>query len=408
MDNIQQENNYKLYMHTNLINNKKYIGVTRKKPEERWGRNGSHYKSSKHFWNAIQKYGWNNFKHEILFDNMSKDKCYALEQEYIKKYNSNNQNYGYNIASGGIGGNGLYGKLNSMYGVSPKERMDSDTYQKWKENIKKNASKSASRKIICLTTGEIFNSITQASLTYDIQDSDIGSCCRNKLFSAGRHPETKEEMVWQYYDEYELGIVKPEKSKTRFYCLTTNEIFYSAIEASNKYGIPACDIVLCSQGKNAYAGKYNGKVMQWMYYDEFLEYGSEHIEIIDKRIICLNNGLVYDSMADAERKTGICHSNIGQCCMGKTSYAGVIDGEKMVWQYYKNYIEGNLLLYTNKKNRSVICVEDGKIFPSCVDATKYYGVKRDTYISRCCSKDMKHVKDRNGNILHFQYFNGMN
>ena len=48
-------------------------GLLKKKPEERWGKNGNSYKPKKgcrsHFWNAIQKDGWDNFKHEILKDN---------------------------------------------------------------------------------------------------------------------------------------------------------------------------------------------------------------------------------------------------------------------------------------------------------------------------------------------------
>ena len=49
-----------IYMHRNLINNKVYIGQTIQKPEYRWNK-GKGYKDSSLFYNAIQKYGWNNF-----------------------------------------------------------------------------------------------------------------------------------------------------------------------------------------------------------------------------------------------------------------------------------------------------------------------------------------------------------
>ena len=52
---------YCIYMHRNKINNKKYIGQTKQEPpSKRWGKDGIGYKDSSHFYNAIQKYGWNN------------------------------------------------------------------------------------------------------------------------------------------------------------------------------------------------------------------------------------------------------------------------------------------------------------------------------------------------------------
>ena len=52
-------------------NNKKYIGITCQEPEKRWI-NGKGYKTNDYFFRAIQKYNWNNIKHEILFNNLTK------------------------------------------------------------------------------------------------------------------------------------------------------------------------------------------------------------------------------------------------------------------------------------------------------------------------------------------------
>ena len=46
---------YTVYMHKNKINGKIYIGITSRKPEARWGTNGINYKTSPHFYAAIQK-----------------------------------------------------------------------------------------------------------------------------------------------------------------------------------------------------------------------------------------------------------------------------------------------------------------------------------------------------------------
>lgn len=54
-----------VYMHVNKINSKVYVGITSKKPEERWQK-GQGYNSQKYFYRAIQKYGWDSFEHIIL------------------------------------------------------------------------------------------------------------------------------------------------------------------------------------------------------------------------------------------------------------------------------------------------------------------------------------------------------
>lgn len=94
--------NHKVYKHT-APNGKVYIGITSKDVNERW-RNGKGYFRNTLFWRAIKKYGWENIKHEILIDGISKDEACRIEQELIAKYQSNNPAYGYNLTSGGESG----------------------------------------------------------------------------------------------------------------------------------------------------------------------------------------------------------------------------------------------------------------------------------------------------------------
>lgn len=92
-------NNYSVYKHTSP-SNKIYIGITCRKPETRWG-GGKNYHHNSYFTNAINLYGWDNFKHEILFSNLSKEEAISKEKELIKFYQSNIKKFGYNILKGG-------------------------------------------------------------------------------------------------------------------------------------------------------------------------------------------------------------------------------------------------------------------------------------------------------------------
>lgn len=91
---------YCVYKHT-CPNGKVYIGITSKNPLNRW-RNGHGYHNNPHFWNAIVKYGWDNIKHEILFDGLTEKEACEKETELIAQYKSNEKDYGYNRDSGGV------------------------------------------------------------------------------------------------------------------------------------------------------------------------------------------------------------------------------------------------------------------------------------------------------------------
>ena len=69
------------------------------KPEYRWS-NGKGYTSG-YFRNAIEKHGWDAFRHDILYTHLTKAEACKLEQEMIAKYKTNNPEFGYNCSIGG-------------------------------------------------------------------------------------------------------------------------------------------------------------------------------------------------------------------------------------------------------------------------------------------------------------------
>ena len=102
---------YVVYKHTNLINGKVYIGQSCDYLE-RWRCGGKNYFQSIKFYNAIKKYGWDNFEHEILYENLSKNDADEKEKILIKQYDS--INCGYNLKTGGSRGDLSEESLNKM------------------------------------------------------------------------------------------------------------------------------------------------------------------------------------------------------------------------------------------------------------------------------------------------------
>lgn len=94
-------------MHVNKINDKKYIGITKRDPGKRW-ENGRGYSKNVHFYRAIKKYGWDNFDHIILYEGLTKDKACQTEKDLIKKYKTTEKEYGYNNCAGGEGVSGYH------------------------------------------------------------------------------------------------------------------------------------------------------------------------------------------------------------------------------------------------------------------------------------------------------------
>lgn len=91
--------NYSVYKHT-TPSGKVYIGITSKPVEKRW-LNGRGYRRNEHFWNAIQKYGWDNIEHTVLASGLSKEEASEVEKMYISLFRSHEIKHGYNLTEGG-------------------------------------------------------------------------------------------------------------------------------------------------------------------------------------------------------------------------------------------------------------------------------------------------------------------
>ena len=106
-----EERKYTVYIHTNKINNKAYIGITSMNVEDRWQNGLGYLRKTKYgeykqpaIARAIEKYGWDNFEHIIWAENLTKEQACECEILLIMLFDTRNPKYGYNIRQGGSDG----------------------------------------------------------------------------------------------------------------------------------------------------------------------------------------------------------------------------------------------------------------------------------------------------------------
>lgn len=203
MDN----SNWKVYVHINKINGKKYVGITSKpKPEHRW-REGRGYAENSHFRAAIEKYGWENFEHVILYDHLSGDAAKEMEKKLIREWHTQDRHYGYNMTSGGDGTPDYHPSEETRRKLSKarlRENLSEETLRRRSEGLKgRKFSEEHKRKIGTANSKPIlmfskdgtcvqsFSSAHSAEETVGVLHSHISQCCNGIRQSAGGY-------IWKF------------------------------------------------------------------------------------------------------------------------------------------------------------------------------------------------------------------
>ena len=150
----------------------------------------------------------------------------------------------------------------------------------WKESIKYRKNP-RSRKVVCLNTREVFETIVEAAKRYNIDANDGGiqRCCEGKYKYRGIDPISNEKLVWVYYSDFirmsDDDIIDKLKTERNHFrkqvrCITTGKMFKDAIDAAKYYGIKCPSTIrdVCNKRKKTtYNGLDSNQRLEW----EFVE-----------------------------------------------------------------------------------------------------------------------------------------
>lgn len=215
---------YTIYSYTNTVNGKIYIGQTRSTLEHRANK-GRGYVESRHFGNAIKKYGWDAFKPDILAQVKTAEEANDLEKYYIKTMNSRDPNVGYNIDEGG---------------------KNHEPSQEWCKAISDKAKERYKDK----TKNPMYGKKHTPETLQKMRDEKTGSKnpmygkhWTEKQYEAAKHrekPTFTDE--WREHVTAHILRVVDERVKKPVHCIEDDLNFASTTEAADHYGVKVCTL----------------------------------------------------------------------------------------------------------------------------------------------------------------------
>ena len=288
-----------IYKITNDINGKVYIGQTKRGFDKRYQASGSDaervYKYHKrlkehnrnynvHLFNAMEKYGWENFSVEKEFDIAeTKEELDKLEIKYISEYSSDVN--GYNSESGGHQGKpnkesrkrmAKFGEKNGFFGKnhSAETREYLSTVRKGKYKGSENPN-----------YGNRWSEEQKRALSEKkkgVPSPNKGRkmpmefCIKNSISHKGLLVGEKHPRYGKHWDEAHKQA-QSDRMRGRYtgsensnaktvVCVTTGECFKTINDGAEKYGISPTGISACLHGKRAHAGKTKDNIpLEWKF-----------------------------------------------------------------------------------------------------------------------------------------------
>ena len=344
-----------IYITTNLINNKKYIGQKIYKYDWKYYLGSGIALNS-----AIKKYGRKNFERKIIENCYSSEELDIREKYWINYFDAiNNINF-YNIAAGGDGGNTLAG-----YSKSDIKKVR----EKQRESLNGKNSKLDEKEVQDIKTS-ILNGVTEDDLAqkYKVKPSTIGKIktCKNwswvnselneKLINMTRNnSESINNKIIDYYYKNNKMSAKQISDALKLPYGRVLKLLSPLIDERNitkhntviqlwNDGIKDTKIIAVKC--NMHQGTVN-RYLKDAHVKGLCEYDIN--KIINERrknaveaskkkccksVICIEKNNIFKSAREANYETGVSYKCISLCCLGKQYTAGGLH-----WMFYEDYLK---------------------------------------------------------------------
>lgn len=191
-----------------------------------------------------------------------------------------------------------------LRGESPTAEGYQFAYYEYGKEYKLKKVRTPKTQIRCITTGEIFNTLQEASDKYNVVRGNITMVCQGndrgtKRTFAGVHPKTGEPLKWEY-----LGEAKTQVSNRAVRCIETGVIYRSLSHAQEETGVQKANIRHVCNGTRKKAG---GLTWEYVEGEEAPKYDVRTIRKNpnEKKVLCLNDGLIHNNISLAADYYGI-------------------------------------------------------------------------------------------------------
>ena len=282
-----QEKKWYLYCHTNKTNGKKYFGITCQSPNDRW-RHGLGYRNSIVFWNAINKYTWDGFAHDIIISGLTEIEAKQKEVEFIALYKTNccrykDPEFGYNMTDGGEGTTGI--------------KWTDDAKEKLSNSMKAlHASEDSPYTYVPHFVGEehpMYGRKHTDEAKDKVSQANKGRFVGEKSYMYG---VPKSEEIRKKISATKTGVLLSDEQKKNLrdklkpqqplYCIELDEYFKNSYDVERKYNIFHTTVYECANKKHGRksAGKHpvTGEKLHWkiVSVEEYCNYLIEKGEIL--------------------------------------------------------------------------------------------------------------------------------
>lgn len=297
-----------VYITTNLMNGHRYLGQkTFNKGWENYLGSGTLFKR------ALKKYGKENFKQNIIDIAYSEDELNQKEYDYSVFFDVVQSNDWYNLVFGGgstsgyrfseeqkmefskrakerfadptnhpmYGKPGMSGKNNPMYGISPIDRMDEETYKQWKKHLIENVPRGEDSPLYGVSLKERLGEEGYVKWRNSQKAIDRAGSA-NPMYGISPQERMDEKTFQQWLQNVRGNVPRGENhpmygkygiysaSFRPIYCIELDEIFWGPTDAKNKYQFNMANITNCCMRRIQSAGKHpdTKSKLHWLYVND--------------------------------------------------------------------------------------------------------------------------------------------